>query len=134
MDPDIHSSENGMHLHLLQTILERIVQVEGLVRSSATSSASNESLESYPTILWTASKTDLIELIYAIYASGACNHGKVKIKELTLLFERLFGLHLGNTSLRFQEILRRKETTAFLSALKERLELYITRIDENRMR
>ncbi len=134
MDPDIYSAENSMHLHLLPAILERIIQVENLVRSSATFSSTTESLELNSTILWTASKTDLIELIYAIYACGACNNGKVQIKELTNLFERLFGLQLGNTSLRFQEILRRKESTAFLSELKERLELYIARIDEKRMR
>ena len=132
MDKNIQYAENDVHLQLLHAILNRMVQMEELLKSSYTSQAVDESIVVPPSIFWTASKTDLIELIYAIYATGACNHGKVQIKELTQLFEQLFGLPLGNTSLRFQEILRRKESTAFLSVLKTRLELYITRIDERR--
>lgn len=79
---------------------------------------------------WTASKTDLIELIYALHSSGTFNNGKTTICDIARYMEETFGIRLGNTSMTFQEILRRKDSTAFIDRLKNKLELHITRIDE----
>lgn len=70
MDQDINSLENSMLLHLFHTILEGIIQVENLIKNSCTSPVLTESLVMNRGIFWTASKTDLIEVIYA---SDACN-------------------------------------------------------------
>lgn len=67
-----------------------------------------------PGMEWTGSKTDLVELVYAFYAAGAFDNGKSTISELIRYIEKLFGVNLGNTSMTFQEILRRKDSTAFL--------------------
>jgi hypothetical protein len=83
---------------------------------------------------WTASKTDLIELIYALFAAGAFNKGNANIKEITGFVESALHLQLGNTSLRFQEICRRKESCQFLKFLVNKLELYIDGIEEVKFR
>ena len=117
---------------LLEKILLRFESLEAEVKEVlARSGEQNKETVSEPiTVQWTHSKTDLIELIYALHASGAFNKGKATIREITLFFEEAFSLKLGNTSMTFQEILRRKDSTAFLEKLKDKLELHITRLDE----
>jgi len=80
------------------------------------------------TLEWTATKTSLIELVYALKSVDAINHGKVDIKELASLFEKMFNINLGNFYRQFQEIrLRKKAKTPFLDSLKVTLE---KRLDE----
>ena len=80
-------------------------------------------------LFWTASKTDLIELIYALQNSGAINSGTADIKEMASLCEQIFNVDLGNYYHTFVEISPRKSnTTKFIDKLKESL---IQRIDES---
>lgn len=72
---------------------------------------------------WTASKTDLIELIYAIQATGAIRDGRVGIKEMATACEQLFNIDLGNYYKTYIEIKARKtERTNFINKLKKLLE------------
>lgn len=71
---------------------------------------------------WTASKTDLIELIYALQASGAIKSGTAGIKEMASACEDIFKLKLGNVYRTFLEIRERKiEQTKFIDRLKATL-------------
>lgn len=71
---------------------------------------------------WTASKTDLIELIYALQASGAIKSGTAGIKEMASACEDIFELKLGNVYRTFLEIRERKiDPTKFLDRLKSTL-------------
>ena len=80
-------------------------------------------------LFWTASKTDLIELIYAIHSSGAINSGTADIKEMADACEYIFNIDLGNYYHTFVEIRSRKSnSTKFIDKLKESL---IQRIDES---
>ena len=45
---------------------------------------------------WTGKKTELIELIYGLYATNRISSGKVSIKKLTAVFEKLFKVELGD--------------------------------------
>lgn len=73
-------------------------------------------------LFWTANKTDLIELIYAVHSSGAINSGTVEIKELAATCEYLFNIDLGNYYHTYVEIRSRKSNnTKFLDLLKESL-------------
>ena len=90
--------------------------------------------DSLPGMEWTGSKTDLVELIYAFYAAGVLDNGKPTISEHIRYIEKLFGINLGNTSMTFQEILRRKQSTVFLDKLKSKLEMHMTRIEEKSRR
>ena len=71
---------------------------------------------------WTASKTDLIELIYALQASGAIKSGTAGIKEMASACENIFDLNLGNVYRTFLEIRERKlDQTKFIDRLKATL-------------
>jgi len=71
---------------------------------------------------WTASKTDLIELIYALQASGAIKSGTAGIKEMASACEDIFELKLGNVYRTFLEIRERKiDQTKFIDRLKTTL-------------
>ena len=82
-----------------------------------------------PELNWSDSKTDLIELIYALQSSGSINHGSIEVKQLAQKFENIFNIDLGNYYKTFQEIrIRKKGRTIFLDQLKEKL---IQRMDES---
>ncbi len=77
---------------------------------------------------WTTSKTDLIELIYALHASGTFNNGKADIKEIAEYFQHIFNVELGQYNRVFYDIRARKiNKTKLLDNLKENL---IRRIKE----
>ena len=80
---------------------------------------------------WSGSKTDLIELIYALHATRSINNGIIDIKELATNFEQIFNIKLGNFYNTFIEIKARKtNTTKFLDQLKENLTERIIKSDE----
>ena len=47
-------------------------------------------------LTWTVSKTDLIELIYALDTDGSFNNGKVPLIQIAAHFESVFNIDLGN--------------------------------------
>lgn len=82
-------------------------------------------------LFWTGSKTELIELTYALHSSGAVNSGTADIKELASLFEKLFNVDLGNYYHTFIEIRARKSSkTKFLDKLIKILEKRVEDADE----
>ena len=82
-------------------------------------------------LFWTANKTDLIELIYALHSSGAVNSGTADIKEMASACEQIFNIDLGNYYHTFVEIRSRKSnTTKFIDKLKESLAQRIDESDE----
>lgn len=73
-------------------------------------------------LFWTGSKTDLIELIYALHSSGAINKGTADIKEMATACEQIFNVDLGNYYHTFIELRSRKSNnTKFLDMLKDAL-------------
>lgn len=82
--------------------------------------------ESTKDIFWTDSKNALIELIYALYASGAISHGKIGIRKVGLIFQILFRVPLGDLHHAFHRMKTRAgPRTAFLNQLKLSLEDYM---------
>ncbi|HEY4786661.1 MAG TPA: RteC domain-containing protein [Bacteroidales bacterium] len=76
---------------------------------------------------WTESKISLIELIYAIQASGCINNGAIDIKEIALFFESFFSLDLGDYYRTYLQIKSRQQPIKFLETLKASL---IKKIEE----
>jgi len=73
-------------------------------------------------LFWTGSKTNLIELIYALQSRGTINSGTADIKEIALMCEQVFNIELGNYYHTFIEIRSRKSNrTKLLDNLKESL-------------
>lgn len=82
-------------------------------------------------LFWTGSKTDLIELLYALHASKYINGGTVDIKELASHFEYFYNVDLGNYYHTFIDIRSRKTSrTRFLDRLIEMLQQRMDALDE----
>lgn len=71
---------------------------------------------------WSASKTDCVELIYALYLTQSVNNGNVDLKELTALFEKQFNIQIDDLYKMFLQIKERKTNpTKFIDSLKQAL-------------
>ena len=71
---------------------------------------------------WDGSKTDLVELIYALKAAGVINNGQTEISKIIQFMEIIFNIKLGNPYKTFAEIkAREKDQTKFLDSLKQAL-------------
>jgi len=82
--------------------------------------------ESSKDIFWTDSKNALIELIYALYASGVISHGKIGIRKISLMFQILFRIPLGDLHHAFHRMKTRTGSrTSFIDQLKFSLEEYM---------
>lgn len=77
-------------------------------------------------ISWTNSQSALVELIYALYASGSVSHGGIGIRKLALIFQILFRTPLKDIHHSFHRMKTRAGSrTAFLDQLKISLEEYM---------
>ena len=98
------------------------------LKKSTRKISSNEKLLESLNLTWTSNKIDLIELVYALIASGAV---KGDIKDLATAFEKILDIDLGNYYRSFLEIRGRKEDFArFLDLLKTSLIKKIREADE----
>ena len=77
---------------------------------------------------WTDSKTSLIELIYALYATGSINNGRMDIRELAAFFEQTFNLKLNDLYRTYLEIKIRSSPTKYIDTLKTAL---LKKMDED---
>ena len=72
---------------------------------------------------WTASKVDLVELIYALQQSGAINGGNIDVKELAIGFGKMLNIDIEDNLYRaYLDIKSRKTVqTKFLNMITENL-------------
>ncbi|WP_316930065.1 RteC domain-containing protein [Gillisia sp. Hel_I_29] len=81
-------------------------------------------------LLWSGSKTALVELIYSLYADGALNHGNVEISTIISSFEDFFNTKLDQGYKTYSEIKARKgDRTKYLNRLILKLESKMRRDD-----
>ncbi|ALJ04874.1 hypothetical protein APS56_06955 [Pseudalgibacter alginicilyticus] len=98
------------------------------LKKSTRKISNNEKLLESLNLTWTSNKIDLIELIYALIASGAV---KGDIKDLATAFEKILDIDLGNYYRSFLEIRGRKEDFGrFLDLLKTSLIKKIREADD----
>lgn len=98
------------------------------LKKSTRKISSNKKLMESLNLTWTSNKIDLIELVYALIASGAV---KGDIKDLATAFEKILDIDLGNYYRSFLEIRGRKEDFArFLDLLKTSLIKKIKEADD----
>jgi hypothetical protein len=82
-------------------------------------------------LLWTAPKTALTELIYALHSNGALNHGAADINTIAASFEDFFNIKIDNIYKTYSEIKDRKSSkTKFLEELMLNLQHKIHKEDE----
>jgi len=83
-----------------------------------------------PKLKWTANRLDLVELIYALQASGAMNYGEADLKDVCAFFENGLQIKVGDLYRAFHDISnRKKEHIKFVSRLKGDLEKKIIELD-----
>jgi len=83
-------------------------------------------------LLWTGTKTELVEMIYGLIASGSLN-GKAEIKKVVKICELIFEIDLGNFYKTYGEIKARdQDPTKFIDKLKLSLIQKIN-LDNNRL-
>jgi hypothetical protein len=77
---------------------------------------------------WTGNKTDAIELLIALHASGNFNNGDAEVKQVVKTFEEYFNISLGNYYDLLKKIRMRKGNRSnFLDVLKEK---FLQRLDQ----
>ncbi|MDN3664087.1 RteC domain-containing protein [Algibacter miyuki] len=80
---------------------------------------------------WTANKTALTELIYALHCNRVINNGNSDLKEIADSLQNLFNFELGNFYKTFSEIKARKNSrTKFLDDLSTGLITHMNKMDE----
>lgn len=87
--------------------------------------------EKISNIHWTGRKSDAVELLFALQASGSINGGHVDVKVLVAAFEKCFNVSLGNYYDFVKKIRMRKGNQAsYLDGLKSNLLLRFKEMDE----
>jgi len=81
---------------------------------------------------WTGSKTDLVELLYALYELGCFNFGKISLIRLTSYAESVFNICLGDVYHTYLAIRRRSNPTQFLDELKDGLLAKMNKDDQKK--
>lgn len=112
----------AMHkfIHYLRNCMEEIKPGQSVIQQH----------KKHQVLLWTSSKTSLIELIYALYSDGAINHGAADLSTITSSFEDFFNIKLDNVYKTYSEIKGRKGSkTKFLEELMFRLQQKMSRED-----
>jgi hypothetical protein len=71
---------------------------------------------------WTAAKTALVELLYALQEYGVFNNSKPEIKKIARFFQQALDINLDNIYKLYEDMrLRKKGRTPFLDALRNAL-------------
>jgi hypothetical protein len=76
---------------------------------------------------WTGSKSELIELMYAIHAKGSINNNQLSVTDLAKAFEQVFQVELGEYFHAFSEFKNRKNQTLYIDNLRKAL---VSKFDE----
>lgn len=86
----------------------------------------------YRTICFTGKKNALIELGYALVSSGDINHGNIEIKEFMEYLSSIFNIDLGGYYDAYIAMKERKDQTAYLNLLAEKLSKRMREDDNKR--
>ncbi|GBF18049.1 MULTISPECIES: RteC domain-containing protein [Arenibacter] len=81
-------------------------------------------------INWTGSKIALTELGFALFYSGAVNHGNASLKSIIQLLEQVTGTDLGDYHHTAIRIRNRSQRTKFMDKLKISLQNWMANLDE----
>ncbi len=82
-------------------------------------------------LLWSGSKTSLVEIIYGLYLKGDINHGTADLKTIVSAFEDFFNIKLDNYHKTYGEMKARKDPRAkYLYQIAVNLEAKMRRDDE----
>jgi len=101
-----------------------LIYIEKLLLQPVSSASVSPSADSSntPSLRWTGSKIDLVELIYALHLTDVFNNGKADVKLIATRLQQVFDIDLGNYYNIFQDMRRRKTgQTKYLDHMKAML-------------
>jgi hypothetical protein len=102
-----------------------------LIDGSKSPNGQSTALHHHISLQWTAPKSALTELIYALHYNRVINNGKADIKEIAMGMQQLFHFELGDFYKIYAEIKdRRISRTKFLDELATGLESRMDRSEE----
>jgi len=111
--------------------LARLLANELLRKDLSQSIEKLSTVEKTSTVHWTGKKSDAVELLFALQASGSINGGQVDVKALVGAFERFFNVSLGNYYDFIKKIRMRKGgQSIFLDSLRDKLLRRLHQLDE----
>ncbi len=97
-------------------------QLQIYIENQLHKATNEEKSTDLPTLNWTASKTALIELIYALHSQAVFEGGNIDLKVIAKTFGQTFNIDLGDFYHTYIELKSRKiNRTKFLDNLKESL-------------
>lgn len=77
-------------------------------------------MPSAPKMKWTGTKSDFIEYVYGLHATGAVNYGDVEIIELCQALQSIFKIHIDDPYRIFIDLCNRKtEPVKFIPKMEE---------------
>ena len=126
----------------IRKALSFIRKMQKMVSASAITSvppltSTSETKATVPALQWTGNAVELVELIYALYATGCINGGKASLKELAPVLYSFFGVESKDCYRFYTDIKRRKSDsrTYFLEKMQDKLNAKMRHDDElERMR
>ncbi|WP_262508293.1 RteC domain-containing protein [Winogradskyella epiphytica] len=120
-DPEFSTSHDNLAAQVIcYDLLSKYYHKElNYLRKLNENIADEERPPAFNRIAWTASKTDLVELLYALHSLGAIRNGQVEISKMAEACTGIFDINLNNFYKTYAEIKNRgKDTTKFLDHLK----------------
>ena len=124
-DPEFSTSHDNMVAQIIASDLlinHYNFELDYLRRKELQPFSDDSPIKALEGLSWSASKTDLVELIYALQASGAIEGGNAEIKRIATICEKIFSIDLGNFYRTYLEIRERKmDRTSFLNNMKSSL-------------
>jgi hypothetical protein len=139
---NLSASEENVVTVYIRKALSFIRKMQKIVSASAITSvppltSTSETKATVPALQWTGNAVELVELIYALYATGCINGGKASLKELAPVLYSFFGVESKDCYRFYTDIKRRKSDsrTYFLEKMQDKLNAKMRHDDElERMR
>lgn len=110
---NLSASEENVVTVYIRKALSFIRKMQKIVSASAITSvppltSTSETKATVPALQWTGNAVELVELIYALYATGCINGGKASLKELAPVLYSFFGVESKDCYRFYTDIKRRK--------------------------
>lgn len=114
-DPDFNTSHDTVAANLMAfDLYKEHVLSDNLVAETKSRYKSK--------LKWTATKLDLVELIYALHSSGALNYGDAELKDICQVLENAFQTKVGDLYRSFHDVVnRKKQQSKFIPKLEQSL-------------
>jgi len=127
-DPTFSTSHDHKVARILANEQLRVYLTEAIDSIAKKRQSEESTSNSGKSLVWTASRAALVELLYGLHACGVFNDSNADLRQIAIHLEAVFGKSLGNYYRAFQEIqIRKSGRTNFIDQMKKKL---IEKMDE----